>query len=212
MNDPYKTLGIDPNCTNEELKQAYRSLVKKYHPDNYADAPELASVADEKMKEINSAYDEILKIRIGKATGYNNNPDSNGTKGQSYGAGFGQSSSKNPIYNQIRQEINKENFRYAEQLLSSIKQEEREAEWFFLHGCILLRGGYYFDALKYIENACRMDPNNQEYRQVYQSILTQAQGYNQAHQPQSSGGDCEDGLCRLCCAIQFIDCFCGGCR
>ena len=203
MNDPYKVLGVSPNCTNEELKNAYRTLAKKYHPDNYASEPELARVADEKMKEVNSAYDEILKIRTGSKTGYN-------TSGNTYSnAGTGKSTSRNPIYNQVRQAINEENFRRAESLLSTIKPQDREAEWYFLHGCILMRGGYYFDALKYIETACHMDSGNPEYQQVYQSILSQAQGYSQQYKEQSEG-DCETGLCRICCAIQAINCCCGG--
>ena len=68
--DPYRVLGLSPDCTNEELKSTYRNLVKKYHPDNYASDPDLAKMADEKMKEINSAYDEILKIRTGSKTGF----------------------------------------------------------------------------------------------------------------------------------------------
>ena len=62
MNDPYKVLGVSPNATDEEIKSAYRNLAKKYHPDNYADSP-LSSLASEKMKEINEAYDEITKAR-----------------------------------------------------------------------------------------------------------------------------------------------------
>ena len=52
MNDPYSVLGITPEATDEEVKQAYRTLARKYHPDNYQDNP-LADLAEEKMKEIN---------------------------------------------------------------------------------------------------------------------------------------------------------------
>ncbi|MBQ7761020.1 MAG: J domain-containing protein [Clostridia bacterium] len=204
--DPYRILGLSPDCTNEELKNAYRNLAKKYHPDNYASDPELANMAAEKMKEINSAYDEILKIRTGNKTGYNSGSTGNYTYSN---AGTGRSNNKNPIYNQVRQAINEENFRRAESLLSSIKPQDREAEWYFLHGCILLRGGYYFDALKYIETACQMDPENPEYRQVYQMVMNQAQSYSQQYQAQGEG-DCESGLCRICCAMQAISCCCGG--
>ena len=47
-------------ATDEEVKKAYRNLAKKYHPDNYHDDP-LADLAQEKMKEINEAYEEIQK-------------------------------------------------------------------------------------------------------------------------------------------------------
>ena len=62
MNDPYQILNIPPTATDEEVKRAYRDLARKYHPDNYHDNP-LADLAQEKMKEINEAYSEALKIR-----------------------------------------------------------------------------------------------------------------------------------------------------
>ena len=64
MNDPYSVLGITPEATDEEVKQAYRALARKYHPDNYQDNP-LADLAEEKMKEINEAYEAITKMRAG---------------------------------------------------------------------------------------------------------------------------------------------------
>ena len=58
MKDPYEVLGVSRNATDDEIKSAYRKLAKKYHPDNYNNSP-LADVAEEKMKEINEAYDTI---------------------------------------------------------------------------------------------------------------------------------------------------------
>ena len=62
MNNPYEVLGVSENASDEEIKAAYRKLAKKYHPDNYADSP-LADVAEQKMKEINEAYDTINQLR-----------------------------------------------------------------------------------------------------------------------------------------------------
>ena len=56
MNDPYKVLNVSPSASDEEVKKAYRDLARKYHPDNYHDNP-LADLAQEKMKEINEAYE-----------------------------------------------------------------------------------------------------------------------------------------------------------
>jgi len=50
MSDPYVILGIKPNASDEEVKKAYREMVKKYHPDSYQNNP-LSELAEEKMKE-----------------------------------------------------------------------------------------------------------------------------------------------------------------
>ena len=56
MRDPYSVLGVSQNASDDEVKKAYRELARKYHPDNYQNNP-LADLAEEKMKEINEAYD-----------------------------------------------------------------------------------------------------------------------------------------------------------
>ena len=64
MKDPYSVLGVSQSASDEEVKKAYRELARKYHPDNYQNNP-LADLAEEKMKEINEAYDAITKQRSG---------------------------------------------------------------------------------------------------------------------------------------------------
>ena len=63
MRDPYSVLGVSQNASDDEVKKAYRELARKYHPDNYQNNP-LADLAEEKMKEINEAYDTITKGAI----------------------------------------------------------------------------------------------------------------------------------------------------
>ena len=63
MNDPYSVLGVSPNASDEEIKKAYRELARKYHPDNYQNNP-LADLAEEKMKEINEAYEVGALINV----------------------------------------------------------------------------------------------------------------------------------------------------
>jgi hypothetical protein len=56
--DPYAVLGVPRNATSDEIKNAYRELVAKYHPDRHQDNP-LEDLAVAKLAEINRAY-EIL--------------------------------------------------------------------------------------------------------------------------------------------------------
>lgn len=60
----YKTLGIDSDATNAEVKEAYRTLVKKYHPDKYAtQGADAQAKAEQKFKEVQEAYETIKKAR-----------------------------------------------------------------------------------------------------------------------------------------------------
>ena len=53
--DYYKTLGVERDASDEEIKKAFRKLARKYHPDVAKDK----AAAEEKFKEINEAY-EVL--------------------------------------------------------------------------------------------------------------------------------------------------------
>ena len=62
--DPYKVLGVDPSATDDQVKSAYRKLSRKYHPDKYTDS-DMKELAEEKMKEVNAAYEQIQQMRAG---------------------------------------------------------------------------------------------------------------------------------------------------
>ena len=127
MNDPYQILGVSENASDEEIKKAYRDLARKYHPDNYHDNP-LADLAQEKMKEINAAYEQITKERASGKRGSGSGGASYGASGyggyggyQGYG-GYGGSQSysgQSSVLQQARIAINTGNISRAEALLAN---------------------------------------------------------------------------------------------
>lgn len=80
MRDPYEVLGLSPNASDDEIKAAYRKLAKKYHPDLNGGSAE----AENKMKEVNEAYNILIKH---KGQGYNRSYGGNSSGG--YGGGYG---------------------------------------------------------------------------------------------------------------------------
>ena len=76
MNNPYKVLGVNEGASQEEIRSAYLKLVKKYHPDKYTDS-DLKELANEKLVEVNEAY-EMLTKKNGQSSSYANR-NGNGT-------------------------------------------------------------------------------------------------------------------------------------
>ena len=56
----YEVLGVKPGVSNQELKAAHRDLAKVWHPDRFGHDPRLQAKAQEKLKEINEAYEQLI--------------------------------------------------------------------------------------------------------------------------------------------------------
>ena len=193
MTDPYGVLGVSPNASNEKIKKAYRDLARKYHPDNYHENP-LADLAQEKMKEINEAYDEIMKMRSGASNSGYSSP------GQS--SYSGNRSSSSGIYAQVRSAIAAGNLTLAEQLLNSVS--DRGAEWNFLMGSLLYRKGWIDEANRHFEMAVSMDPSNSEYRQALNYMRSGGQAYRYTGAGPMRAAD----PCDCCTSLICADCCC----
>ena len=192
MKDPYSVLGISKDATEQEIKDAYRELARKYHPDNYADNP-LSDLASEKMKEINEAYDEIMNHRRSgkgnkkeKAGGYTN---------------------VNSNFPEVRSLITQGRYEQAQEVLDGVPIESRNAEWYFLNGTVLFRRGWFDQAYTSFATACRMDPSNAEYRDALNRAQAQSRGqYNPYNRSYGATGGCN--TCDICQGLICADCCC----
>ena len=198
MKDPYQVLGVPETATDAEVKKAYLNLARKYHPDNYHDNP-LADLAQEKMKDINAAYEQITRERSGRGSG-NSSYGSYGSGGTAYQRQqySSQSSTGSSVLQQVRMAINSGNLSRAEALLANYA--DHNAEWNFLKGAVCYRRGWMDEAKRYYQTACQMDPSNAE----YQSALDFMENANRtAYRP--DGGSFGTELCggnpclTLCC-------------
>ena len=91
MYNPFSVLGVEPNATEEEIKKAYKALSRKYHPDANINNPNKEQ-AEEKFKEIQAAYQQIMKERTsGFGGGYGAGGYGSGYSGNGYGGGSGYS-------------------------------------------------------------------------------------------------------------------------
>ncbi|MBQ7835770.1 MAG: DnaJ domain-containing protein [Clostridia bacterium] len=198
MTDPYKVLGVSRDATDSEIKKAYRELARKYHPDNYQGS-DLADLVEEKMKQINEAYDQIQKERAGGGSsssgGYNS-----GYSNYNYSGG-----TTDARFAEIRMMINARRFSEAEMRLDSMSASDRNAEWNFLKGCVLAQRGNFFDAQRYIETACYMDPGNMEYKAMKNQMSRNANAYGRGYSTNNSS-DCD--MCTVCQALWCMDCCC----
>ena len=208
MSDPYKVLGVSPSATEEEVKAAYRELAKKYHPDNYADNP-LADLASEKMKEINEAYDQIVKSR-GNGRDAGQNTYQSGYEGNYQSGGYESSNFRN-----VRDLINSGRIAEAQSVLDSVPAGKRDAEWFFLKGSIFYKNGWINEAYTHFQTATQMDPSNNEYREALQRLSWQMNnrgtgnfgnygGYNGGNPNGCNGCDLCSGLCLADCCCQSL--------
>ena len=203
MRDPYQVLGIPSTATDEEVKKAYRNLARKYHPDNYHDNP-LEDLAQERMKEINEAYETIRTQRKAAQSGGQSYGGYTGGYSQGYNAG-----AYGGVWQRIRLTISQGNLNLAEELLNA--QTDHNGEWNFLKGAVCFKRGWMDEARRYYETAVQMDPGNAE----YQRALDMLNGNGAAYRPNGYGhvttGNCAGDNCSsLCAACACMNCLFGG--
>ena len=189
MKDPYEVLGLTRGASKDEVKSAYRKLAKKYHPDMNENNP-LQDLAEEKFKEIQWAYDEIMNGNASSSS------YSNGSS-NSYGGNSG-----SELYN-IRQQIN--TGRFQEALRGLNNTTVRNAEWNYLVGVCYVSVGSTGQGMQFLQRAVSMEPGNMEYRNYLNQIMNTQRTYQQRAY-NYGGGTANSADC--CTQLICADCLC----
>ena len=198
VDDPYKVLGVSPDASDDEIKQAYRRLAKQYHPDrNPGD-----EAAAKKMQQINAAYEQIKNPAAYRSTGTSGGYGSYGGYG-GFG-GYGQQTGGDRYQQAAAQYIMYGRYQEALNILQSTS--ERNARWYYLSALANDGIGNQVTALEHIRRAVSMEPANAEYLQALNAIENGGAAYRQ-----QAGGfrgfQMRGGMWQLC-LCWFAQLFC----
>lgn len=215
MTDPYSVLGVSPTAEMDEIKKAYRKLSRMYHPDANINNPNKEQ-AEEKFKQIQEAYNQIVKERENGSFGGYGQSRYGGQETYGYGGYRQQSQSANydngPIeLRAAANYINNGMFQEAMNVLHNIS--ERNAQWYYLRARANYGIGNQVNAMEDAQRAVNMEPDNMVYRQ-FLSLLQNGgaqwyqdtgEGYGYPNTFMNFGNCCMECLMlNLCC-----NCCCG---
>jgi molecular chaperone DnaJ len=228
MRNPYDVLGVSQNASDEEIKKAYRLLSRKYHPDANVNNPNKAQ-AEERFKEVQQAYDQIMKERqqgssggpygsayggyssgntYGSNGGYNStygSGNSYGNNGGYYGNQGNYQRNDNPQMQSVVHFINVGHYQDALNLLERMGQSDRTARWYYYSALANAGLGNNVTAREQAEMALRMEPSNMEYRRLLSQLELSGQWYQQQGD-QYGGTFMNPATC--CTTLCLVNMFC----
>ena len=199
MNDPYEVLGLRQGASEEEVKKAYKTLAKKYHPDVTGNDP----AAAKKMQEINTAYDAIINHKS-----YSSSSSYQDYRRSSYNYGWSNDSEEES--NEMRAAasyIHARHFSEALHVLSIVPYEKRNGRWFYLSAVAKGYSGNTTGAYSDISEAIKREPGNME----YQAFLDRLNGSKNFYtERQSTYGNSSSGFFSCCLPLILMNMFCPG--
>lgn len=205
MFDPYSVLGVSRNASDEEIKKAYRRLSRKYHPDANINNPNKAQ-AEEKFKEVQQAYEQIMKEKEQGASGYGG---FDGFGGYGGGASAGYQDEESIRRQAAANYVQSGHYREALNVLSSLMN--RNGQWYYLSAMANMGMGNNVNALNHIREAVRLEPDNMQYKMLLQRMEGGGTWYQQQQNPFGGMPVEGDGMCmKLCLANMVCNLCCPG--
>ena len=191
--NPYEVLGVSRNASIDEIKKAYKELSRKYHPDSYVGNP-LSSLAEEKFKQVQEAYDAIMKEKNGDynyAGNYNNNGYNNSESGEMA-----------EVYNLLGRRA------YSQALSLLDSMPNRNAKWYYYSAIAQVGLGNNLRGMEYARMAVSMEPNNIEYQNLVNRLSFQGNRYGEVRNVYRGGRSGFDDASDLCCKLWLADSLC----
>lgn len=194
MNNPFEILGISQNATDEQVREAYRFQARKLQQelDNNPDSPQIK----ESLSQLDKAYDEIIMSRSGFG-GQKSYNYANQTKSYT-------SYTAPADFSDIRAKIHSGRLDDAQILLDGMPEMNRTAEWYYLKGTIQQRKGWLEEAYGNFAAACRLDPQNREYKAAYDQMQNSRSGGYRTVRNEKRGAS----FCDVCTGLLCADCCC----
>ena len=146
MNNPFEVLGLKGWADQDEIRTAYRTLVKQCHPDMIQDQL-LKEEAQARMVALNLAYEEALRLASPRTGSSSVTPEL---------------SSAEAIL-MAQRAMAKDNPEGA--LRSLVRCEKRDSEWYYMQGKVLMALEEYESAHQAFREAVRTSPENNVYRE-----------------------------------------------
>ena len=145
MNNPFEVLGLKGFAGPDEIRSAYRALARQCHPDMIQDPAE-KEAAQARMTALNLAYEEALRLASPRIGNHPVTPEL---------------SSAEAVL-MAQRAMARNNPEGA--LRSLIRCEDRDSEWYYTQGTVLMALEEYDSAHQSFRQAVRMEPDNNVYR------------------------------------------------